>query len=264
MAGTIGVCWEPVDVVNCVVTCTLIQDEPDSDCTDSRGAGDGNYDLPRLAETLRDVEFDPAKFAALKLCRPSPFSKGLFFRSGKFVCVGNTTIAAAHDAVAHFAAAISAAVGVELHPVDMKVQNIVASTRTCVAATIDLARIARRLPTYTQYEPEVRATAAAAPPAFLTDPLDRAAVPGALLPVRGDARRPRHLRQRQDEHHRRAQLCRHRYGASGVSPVGGCGLGVFFRVAPCDSSAMRSDTKWVSRRAAPASAFAAASLAAVE
>ena len=157
-------CWAPVVVVNCVVTCTLTPHlDPDPDVV--LPYSDGNYDLPRLAELLRDVEFDPAKFAALKLCRPSPFSKGLFFRSGKFVCVGNTTIAAATDAVAHFAATISAAAGVVLHPVDMTVQNIVASTRTCVPRTINLTRIATRLPSHTQYEPEasVRAAVCASP-----------------------------------------------------------------------------------------------------
>ena len=115
------------------------------------------YNLEVLAEKLRNVQFNPTKFAALKLCRPSPFSKGLFFRSGKLVCVGNTTIETARAALDHFADVIGDATGEPLYVHDVKVQNIVGSCRLVDTNwSLDLALMANSMPNHTQYEPEVR------------------------------------------------------------------------------------------------------------
>lgn len=139
------ICWSDLSVVNVVVTCTLAK------------SSEHGYCLEQLAERLRNVEFNPSKFAALKLCRAAPFSKGLFFRSGKLVCVGNTTVASAHDSLAYFASTIGAAAGAPLRVSDVQVQNIVGSCRMVDPRwSLDLALMARTLPKFTQYEPEVR------------------------------------------------------------------------------------------------------------
>lgn len=138
-------------IVNVVLTARLQLNNNDV-CVD--------FDMNKIAETIADdasVEYYPKKFAALKLCRPSPFAKALFFRSGKIVCVGNRSEAGGHEAIEWFCRRIAAtAANCEYQINDVTVQNIVATTMLKNRnMRFKLDRAARIFPKHTQYEPEL-------------------------------------------------------------------------------------------------------------
>lgn len=117
-----------------------------------------SFDLSRIALGIEEasVEYFPRKFAALKLCRPKPFSKALFFRSGKIVCVGNRSEEGGREAVRWFCERIAQTLEIRHSIIDISVQNIVATaTLRDAKLRVRLDRAARLFPKNTQYEPEL-------------------------------------------------------------------------------------------------------------
>lgn len=147
--------WSDPKMVNVVVTARIRTPPAESD-DDEIDPGSVIFDLAALAPQLKNVEYHPAKFAALKVARLDPFSKGLFFRSGKLVCVGNVSVALARESIAWFAAALMALVDKPLVLDSIVVQNIVATSKLGVAGgPVPLVRFAQRWTRFAQYEPEL-------------------------------------------------------------------------------------------------------------
>ena len=97
--------WGPLRVVNVVYTCQFVPRNQAGDVT--------HLDLRAVARRLHNVDYFPSRFAALKLCRTVPsFSKGLLFRSGKLVSVGNHSVDSGAGAVQWFKAELEPS---ELH-----------------------------------------------------------------------------------------------------------------------------------------------------
>lgn len=151
--------FQPLKIVNVVLTAKL--GKPYDDTTDLSYFYDNinhNFDLAKIALVIEDasVEYFPRKFAALKLCRPNPFSKALFFRSGKIVCVGNRSEEGGKEAVRWFCERIAKAADIVPSIIEVSVQNIVATTMLRDKSTrIRLERASVIFSKYTQYEPEL-------------------------------------------------------------------------------------------------------------
>ena len=131
--------WRPIELVNVVVT------------------GETNYalDLDRLSNNLWNSEYFPKKFAALKLCRASPFAKALVFRSGKIVCVGAVTIEFAIDSLDWFIQQIQSVLGEIIQLESKKVQNLVGSTSLFDSTvSVNLSKLFQNCSGNCQYEPE--------------------------------------------------------------------------------------------------------------
>lgn len=152
--------FKPLKIVNVVLTaklgvpCTFV----DSDDVYSTDNITHDFDLAHIALIIEDtsVEYFPRKFAALKLCRTDPFSKALFFRSGKIVCVGNRSEEGGREAVEWFCKRIAKAAQIEMSIVDISIQNIVATSMLVdKKKRIRLERAANLFSKNTQYEPEL-------------------------------------------------------------------------------------------------------------
>jgi TATA-box binding protein (TBP) (component of TFIID and TFIIIB) len=147
--------WKDPVMVNVVVTGRLrlnVDDHEDYECD---GRDCVIFDLGSIARQLDNVEYYPDVFAALKIARLSPFSKGLFFKSGKLVCVGNTSVANARESIAWFADKIASCADMDVRLKDVVVQNIVATTNLGGGVVVPLLEFAKRWTAYAQYEPEL-------------------------------------------------------------------------------------------------------------
>jgi len=143
-------------MVNVVITARLRQNVAQStDYASGHANGCVKFDLLSIAKQLNNVEYYPDVFAALKIARLNPFSKGLFFESGKLVCVGNTSIENARESIAWFAHKIAGCTEVDVGLYDVVVQNIVATTKLGDDVVIPLVKFANKWITYAQYEPEL-------------------------------------------------------------------------------------------------------------
>ena len=130
--------WTKLQLVNVVITASV----------------GSVLDLHKLSVSLKNAEYFPRKFAALKLCRSNPFAKALVFRSGKIVCVGATTCELAHDSLNYFAEQIRTIEGEKIVLRERKIQNMVASTRLKdESACVNLIRLFENCPKNCQYEP---------------------------------------------------------------------------------------------------------------
>ena len=156
--------FNPLKIVNVVLTAKLgvpytsVDDDECSDDDTRCGNMTHNFDLPKIALIIEDasVEYFPRKFAALKLCRPEPFSKALFFRSGKIVCVGNRSEEGGREAVKWFCERIAKAARIQYSIIDISVQNIVATTMLVNKnMRVRLQRASVLFSKHTQYEPEL-------------------------------------------------------------------------------------------------------------
>ena len=145
--------WSDPIMVNVVITGRLRRPHSESDEDEVLDAGGVTFDLAALAPQLMNVEYHPAKFAALKVARLDPFSKGLFFRSGKLVCVGNVSVALARESIQWFADTLMALVDEPLLLDSIVVQNIVATSH--LGGNVPLVRFAKRWNRHAQYEPEL-------------------------------------------------------------------------------------------------------------
>lgn len=148
----------PLRVVNVVLTGRLVRQISNPNAEDTV-LYDSNYEfnLWDIAHNIKGpcVEFFPKKFAALKLCRVIPyFSKCLFFKSGKIVCVGNTSVEHGLESTPYFTDCISKALGGGFVLTELEVQNIVASTHIYGGKNVDLVK-ASKIFSNTQYEPEL-------------------------------------------------------------------------------------------------------------
>jgi len=117
-----------------------------------------NFNLAKIAFVIKDAsaEYFPRKFAALKLCRPEPFSKALFFRSGKIVCVGNRSEDGGREAVRWFCERVAKAANITMSIADISVQNIVATSMLKNnRMRIKLTRASCLFSKHAQYEPEL-------------------------------------------------------------------------------------------------------------
>jgi len=136
--------WEPLDLVNVIVTGSIESD-------DYRN----KLNLPRLSESLLNSEYYPKSFAALKLCRVAPFAKALVFRSGKMVVVGSISIEQANDNLRYFEKQIQSVAGSSYVVNEVTVQNMVASSRLKNPETkINLLAFVKSLKRWSQFEPE--------------------------------------------------------------------------------------------------------------
>lgn len=132
--------WSPIEVVNVVVTASCGRE----------------LDLLKLSKCLYNTEYFPKKFAALKICRRSPFASALVFRTGKIVCVGAPSIESASEAAVFFVNVILTALGQStIHPT-IVVRNITAHTKLldetkCIAIT----QMEALAPNLVQYEAEL-------------------------------------------------------------------------------------------------------------
>lgn len=156
--------FNSLKIVNVVLTAKLgvphaqVDDDECNDDEHKRENITHNFDLAKIALIVEDasVEYFPRKFAALKLCRPEPFSKALFFRSGKIVCVGNRSEEGGREAVKWFCERIAKASQIRYSIIDISVQNIVATTMLIDKNTrIRLQRASVLFTKHTQYEPEL-------------------------------------------------------------------------------------------------------------
>lgn len=153
--------FKPLKIVNVVLTAKL--GVPFTSPTyDPHRHGGGNitqnFNLAKIAMVIEDasVEYFPRKFAALKLCRPEPFSKALFFRSGKIVCVGNRSEDGGREAVQWFCERVAKAADIAMSIVDISVQNIVATSMLKnKSMRIKLTRASNLFSKHAQYEPEL-------------------------------------------------------------------------------------------------------------
>ena len=132
--------WAPIEVVNVVVTASCGQ----------------TLDLDRLSTRLENAEYFPKKFAALKVCRASPFASALVFRTGKIVCVGAPSIASASSAADWFVQQILVALDLPSIVPEIIVRNITAHTKLvradqCIAVT----QMESLVPNLVQYEAEL-------------------------------------------------------------------------------------------------------------
>lgn len=159
--------FEPLKLVNVVVTGQVTPQAQADAMVDSDDDVEGGpqylqgnraqFDLARIAAniTVASAEYYPRKFAALKLCRVHPFSKALFFRSGKLVCVGNVTQAIGRSSMEFFSKCIDKALGGGYVLARVCTQNIVATTQLMHPVAVDLNLLARLFPGNTQYEAEL-------------------------------------------------------------------------------------------------------------
>lgn len=148
--------FTPLKIVNVVLTARLVAENHDSVDNGNLAEQEYQFNLDNIAQNIKGAcaEYYPRNFAALKLCRTRPFSKALFFRSGKIVCVGNVTVDIGRESLPWFAKHISDALGGGYVIKDLRMQNIVATA--CIEGDrhIDLNKISRAFPN-TQYEPEM-------------------------------------------------------------------------------------------------------------
>jgi TATA-box binding protein (TBP) (component of TFIID and TFIIIB) len=153
--------FTPLKIVNVVLTAKLGVPYTCADTDEVYACGGNitqNFDLAKIALIIEDasVEYFPRRFAALKLCRPEPFSKALFFRSGKIVCVGNRSEEGGREAVEWFCKRVAKAAQIQMSIVDVSVQNIVATSMLVdKQMRIRLKRASILFSTNTQYEPEL-------------------------------------------------------------------------------------------------------------
>lgn len=152
--------FKPLKIVNVVLTAQL--GVPYTSATYDHELDTGNitknFNLAKIALVIEDasVEYFPRKFAALKLCRADPFSKALFFRSGKIVCVGNRSEDGGREAVRWFCERVAKAADIVMSIVDISVQNIVATSMLKNnKMRIKLTRASCLFSKHTQYEPEL-------------------------------------------------------------------------------------------------------------
>tara|TARA_B110000196_G_C21119932_1_gene652648 strand:- start:173 stop:952 length:780 start_codon:yes stop_codon:yes gene_type:complete len=145
----------------CRVSSNLTNDEEDdshfAEWQRYQQAQNNKFELATIASRIQEAsaEYYPRNFAALKLCRTHPFSKALFFRSGKLVCVGNVTQEIGRTSMDFFSRCIDRALGGGYELKNVKTQNIVATTQLTNPVAMDLNLLARLYPNNTQYEPEL-------------------------------------------------------------------------------------------------------------
>ena len=133
--------WEPLTLVNVVVT----------------GTATTTFDLNMLSKNIFNCEYFPKKFAAMKMVRSNPFSKALVFRSGKFVCVGASSIEGAFDSLNWFAEQVRKVMNSDFTLHETKVQNMVASTKMFdETKSVRLSTVFDTAPDHAQYEPQVK------------------------------------------------------------------------------------------------------------
>lgn len=154
--------FHPLRIVNVVLTAKLGVPYSSDSTDDHENPNDTMthaFDLAKIAMVVKNasVEYFPRKFAALKLCRPEPFSKALFFRSGKIVCVGNRSERGGREAIEWFCRQIAEAATIHnAKIIDISVQNIVATTMLIDPNTkFRLERASQLFSKNTQYEPEL-------------------------------------------------------------------------------------------------------------
>jgi len=149
------------------------------------------------------TEWNRKKFAALTLRFKSPKTTCLVFASGRIVCTGGNTMAAARLSVLQACRMVNECGYPDARVKDFAVQNI-ASAYKFRAIDLDLERLFLAYQAQTSYEPEVSTAPHARPhilPSLTPPP---AVIPRPDLPPGPDRRRLPHLRVGAGSHHRLA------------------------------------------------------------
>ncbi len=110
-------------------------------------------DLPKIALSLEDAEYEPEQFPGLIYRIKEPKTATLLFRSGKVVCTGGKSLDEVKRAIAHLKQKVEeAGFPIEKEP-EIHVQNIVASSD--LGSPINLNAIAMSFGLENvEYEPE--------------------------------------------------------------------------------------------------------------
>ena len=109
-------------------------------------------DLRKLSTHARNAEYNPRKFSAVVMRLREPRCTALVFQSGKLVCTGAKSEAAAKRG-ARIYAAIIAKIGFPVQFTGFRLQNVVATVN--VGFPIRLEALAFAHNTYASYEPEL-------------------------------------------------------------------------------------------------------------
>ena len=122
-------------IENVVATATL-------DCT---------LNLGKIIKKNPSIQYNPKKFPGGIFRLQSPKTVILFFRTGKIVCTGGTSIEMTRTALEKFRSILEEYVGKILNLSDVKIQNVVSSAN--LGKSVHLEQAARTLPR-SLYEPE--------------------------------------------------------------------------------------------------------------
>ena len=155
--------------------------------------------LPIMAKHYPWTEWNRKKFAALTLRFKSPKTTCLVFASGRIVCTGGNTMAAARLSVLQACRMVNECGYPDARVKDFAVQNI-ASAYKFRATDLDLERLFLAYQAQTSYEPEV-STARRDPRGPRLTPQRPAVIPRPQLPPGPDRRRLPHLRVGAGSHH---------------------------------------------------------------
>ncbi len=107
--------------------------------------------LDKLVSAMENVEYEPEQFPGLVYRTTDPKTAALIFSSGKIVCTGAKTIEMSKEAVRKVVERISGAGIIMPRKYDVRVENIVASTK--IHAKLNLEEITFALEN-AEYEPE--------------------------------------------------------------------------------------------------------------
>jgi len=107
--------------------------------------------LPAVARALRYGEYNARRFSALTFRIARPRCTALIFSSGRIVCTGAKSVAAARFGVYKYVALLRDRAHVQANVYDLTVQNVVASA--ALGFRVDLARMFAEHARTCSYEP---------------------------------------------------------------------------------------------------------------
>lgn len=107
--------------------------------------------LEKIIKKTPNIQYNPKKFPGGVFRLQSPRTVILFFRSGKIVCTGGSSIEMTKTALSKFRSIMEKVVGKTIVLSNVKIQNIVSSAS--LGKTVHLEQAARILPR-SLYEPE--------------------------------------------------------------------------------------------------------------
>jgi transcription initiation factor TFIID TATA-box-binding protein len=111
-------------------------------------------DLRRIARNLPNSNYNPSRFAAVIVRQRRPYSTALMFNTGKVVCTGSNSVAAAEEALAKFIGMLRDLEMFDIAQRETKVENIVGATGLVSPnQEVRLGRLARGASV--EYEPEL-------------------------------------------------------------------------------------------------------------
>ena len=111
-----------------------------------------HLDLPKIAISCRNTEYNSKRFAAAVMKLKNPKTTALVFSSGKIVCTGAKTEFFSKLAAKKFAKTIKK-IGFQVRFTDFEIQNIVGSCD--LGFPIKLTKLQMENLRYTHYEPEI-------------------------------------------------------------------------------------------------------------